>query len=163
MDDDVSHLERLARLEAAEDVRRLIVGYATACDAQDPEMLRPIFASDVVLTAPGLSLSGAEAVLSFYADVWASTPVARRHFITNTSINELTPDQAEATSYFLFVSSAESIPKVGWGTYRDTFARREGRLVFTSKHIVVEVDVDVRAGWANEFSRSLSQARDVGR
>lgn len=163
MDDDTTQAERISRLETAEDLRRLIVAYATACDAQDPEMLRPVFASSIVLTAPGMSISGLDDVLGFYRDVWTSALVPRRHFVTNTSIDELSADEALATSYFLFVSAADSTPKIGWGTYRDRFARRDGRLVFTSKHIVVELDVDVRAGWANEFAAAFGHPSETGR
>jgi len=46
------------------------------------------------ITSPGMSISGIEDVLGFYGDVWTSAPVARRHFVTNTSIDELTVDEA---------------------------------------------------------------------
>lgn len=147
--------ERLARLEITDAARRLVVRYATACDAQDPDLLRPIFASDVVLTSPGLSRSGIDDVLGFYRDVWSRSSIARRHFITNTEVDVSNADSASARSYFLFVSSDDTTPQIGWGTYQDTFERRDGTLLFTRKHIVVELDVDVRRGWATELAAAF--------
>jgi len=116
--------ERLARREAAEEARGLIAAYARAIDALDTESLRPLFAHDIVVRFGDTVLNGLDAVLEGYQAYWSATGAARRHFITNVAINNLTPSEAEATSYFLFVAAAGGIPSIGWGTYRDTFRRQ---------------------------------------
>ena len=71
------------------------------------------------------------------------------------ALADLSPTRAVATSYFLFVAAAEGTPMIGWGTYRDTFKRLvDGELRFTAKQINLELEVDVRDGWAAELARA---------
>jgi len=148
--------ERVARLETAEETRGLVAAYARAIDAQDPDALSRIFAPSIVLSAGERSFRGLDDVLGFYTGYWSSHAVERRHFITNVAITELSPTGAVAQSYFLFVSADDRTPMIGWGTYRDTFRRQEGALRFTAKEITVELDVDVRIGWAAELGRAAT-------
>jgi len=143
--------ERVARQETAEDARALIAAYARAIDHQDTGALAEIFDADMVLTVPGRSWTGLDDVIGFFASYWAEQPHPRRHFITNVAITSLSADQAETGSYFFFVSANGDTPTMGWGDYRDTFARRGGRLLFRSKHIDLEVEADVRAGWVDQL------------
>jgi hypothetical protein len=147
--------ERLARYETAEEARGLIAAYAGAIDVQDPEALRRIFAPEIVITAGEMVIRGRDEAVNFFVDYWSSYPATRRHFISNVAMMELAPSRAEATSYFLFVSTVEAAPMIGWGTYRDTFERQaDGELRFSAKDMAVELDVDVRLGWADELARA---------
>ena len=148
--------ERVARQETAEEARGLIAAYGRAIDAQDPAALSRIFSPSIVLAAGDRSLRGLEDVLGFYTGYWSSNPVERRHFISNVAITELSPTSAVAHSYFLFVSSDGTTPMIGWGTYRDTFERQDGALRFIAKEITVDLDVDVRTGWAAELVRAAT-------
>ena len=135
-------------MEAAEDARTLVAAYADACDAQDLGQIEAIAAPDVVVSVPGASWTGVEAVLGFFRDNWAASPYPSRHFISNVAMRRLEPDRVEATAYFLYVtSSGADESKVGWGSYRDEYVRLDGRLVLQSKHIAMDLLVDAREGW----------------
>ena len=97
--------DRLARIEAAENVRTLVAAYADACDAQDLSGIQAIVASDVVVSVPGMSWTGSDAVLGFFRDNWSASPYPSRHFITNVAMRRLEPDRVDATAYFLYVTS----------------------------------------------------------
>ncbi len=148
--------ERVARQETAEEARGLIAAYGLAIDSQDPAALSRIFAPVIVLSAGERSFRGLDEVLGFYTEYWSSHPVVRRHFITNVAITELSPTTAVARSYFMFLSAVDTTPMIGWGTYLDTFERDDGELKFTAKQITVELDVDVRTGWASELGRAAT-------
>jgi hypothetical protein len=63
-------------------------------------------------------------------------------------MRRLEPDHVEATAYFLYVtSSGDDESKIGWGSYRDTYVRRDRRLLLQTKHIAMDLLVDARDGW----------------
>jgi uncharacterized protein (TIGR02246 family) len=151
--------QRLARQEAAEEVRSLVSTYADACDAQDLDRLRSILAPDVELSVPGMSWSGVEAVLGFFRDAWSASPYPSRHFITNVAMRELDADRVASTAYFLYVTSTgDDGSKIGWGAYRDVHVRHDGVLRLQAKHIEMDLLVDVRDGWGAAL-RSAGAAR----
>src|SRR5690348_7500726 len=94
--------QRLARQEAAEEVRALVADYAQACDTHDLKKLETIFAADMVISVPGASWSGLDDAIAFYRDAWTTRPVPLRHFITNVAMRLLEPDHVDATSSFLY-------------------------------------------------------------
>ena len=54
----------------------------------------------------------------------------------------------EARAYFLYVTgTGVDESKIGWGSYRDTYVRHDGRLLLQSKHITMDLLVDAREGW----------------
>ena len=141
--------ERIAALETAEDVRRLAAAYAAACDAKDLDAIRAITAPDFVVSVPGQAWSGIEEAVGFYAAAWAGSDAPSRHFMTNIATTSLTGDGAEATSYFFYVTVLGDRSQVGWGTYHDTFVRRDGRLVFSAKHIEMDLLANLDEGWGD--------------
>ena len=143
----LSDADRLARLETAERARNLVAAYATAVDAEDADALTAIFAPDMVLSTPHRHCPDREAVLEFYRGTFARSRSPKRHFITNVAVDQ-SGEGAVATSYFVFIAADDDEPLIGWGRYRDTFGWRDGRLVFVSKWIETELQVDVREGWA---------------
>jgi len=146
---------RLARLETAEEVRGLAAAYALACDRKDLERMRAILAPDVVVSVPGQAWTGVEEALGFFAAAWEANPTPSRHFMTNVAMRKLEPDRAEATSYFLYVSAFGEASQIGWGTYDDTFVRHDGRLVFHTKHIDMDLLVDLDDGWAVALRQAI--------
>jgi uncharacterized protein (TIGR02246 family) len=155
-DGDLAH--RIARLETAEEVRALVAAYADVCDANDLEGIRTIMAPDVVLSVPGQQWSGTDEVLEFYRASWAANSNPSRHFMTNVAMAVLEPDRAEATSSFLYLSTIDGRSTIGWGAYRDTFTRRDGVLVFQSKHFDMDVMTNIEEGWAEALTQ-LAAAR----
>jgi uncharacterized protein (TIGR02246 family) len=146
--------ERVARQEAAEEVRALVAAYADACDAQDLPQLEAIFTPEITLSVPGAAWTGTQDVLGFYRDAWAASPHPSRHFITNVALRRIEPDYVEATSYFLYVSTDDQgASKIGWGSYHDCYVRHGGRMTLQSKHIAMDPIVDLRDGWAAAIKR----------
>jgi uncharacterized protein (TIGR02246 family) len=146
--------QRVARQEAAEEVRALVADYAAACDAHDLEQLEAIFSPDITVSVPGASWTGPDETLGFFRDAWAASPYPSRHFITNVALRRLGPDYVEATSYFLYLSTAENhASKIGWGSYHDCYVRHEGRMALRSKHIAMDPIVEVRDGWGPAMQR----------
>jgi ketosteroid isomerase-like protein len=143
--------ERVARLETAEEVRNLAAAYGRACDHHDLDAIRKMFHPDAVLSVPGQSWSGADDVVGFYRGAWGDQPSPSRHFMAGVATSNLEADRAESTSYFSYVTTVDGQSNVGWGEYRDTFVRHDGRMVFGSKHIEMDLLVDVNDGWAKEL------------
>ena len=142
----------MARQETAEDVRGLFASYRRAVDAQDPGALPAIFSPDIVVTAGGTTFHGLDAVLSFFTESWSS-PSVRRHFITNVAVTDVWPSRAAASASFLVVSAVDGAAMLGWGTYAARFDRDDaGTLRYSAIDMALEVDVDVRAGWAAELT-----------
>jgi ketosteroid isomerase-like protein len=140
--------ERIARQEAAEEVRALVSDYADACDAQDLAGIEAIVAPDIEVVVSRGTFTGLDAVLDFFRTAWAANPYPSRHFITNVAMRDLQADTVTATAYFLYVSSSGSDEsKIGWGTYRDRYIRHDGRLRLQSKRIDMDLIVDVHEGW----------------
>ena len=151
--------DRIARQETAEEVRSLLAAYARAVDAQDPGDLAALFSRDIVVTAGDAAFRGGDAVIDFFTGHWSSHPARRRHFLTNVAVADLSPSSASATASFLFVSAVGTTPKLGWGAYRTRFGRDgEGTLRFTAIDMAVEVDVDVRSGWAAELGAATTSS-----
>ena len=159
-DVDAELVQRIARLETAEQVRALAAAYADACDANDLDAIRAITAPDVVVSVPGRQWTGVEEVLGFYRAAWGEHRNPSRHFMTNVAMTALEPDRAEATSSFLYVAAIDGASKVGWGSYRDTFTRVGGVLVLQSKHIEMDLLVDLDQGWAQALGQ-LAAARSA--
>jgi uncharacterized protein (TIGR02246 family) len=144
--------DRLARLETAEDVRRLFAAYARACDTRDADAAGAIMHDDVELTVPDFSWRGRQAVVGFFGDAWSGVTTPQRHFITNIALDRLEPDSAAATAYFLHVTADGDRSLLGWGSYRDTFTRRDGVLLVQTKHIEMDLQVDLAEGWATTLT-----------
>jgi hypothetical protein len=140
--------DRVARLETADEVRGLLAAYATACDRRDDDAVGAILHPDVVLTAGGRSWTGRTDVVGFFAGLWSGDQPPQRHFITNIALGEVAADGADATSYFLHVTAEGDRSLIGWGSYRDTFARHDGVLLFRGKDIAMDVQVGLDEGWA---------------
>jgi ketosteroid isomerase-like protein len=149
---DADLADRLARQETAEDVRNLAAAYAEACDTKDVDGLRALLAPDVVLSMRDQSWNGIDDVVSLYAAAWEASADRSRHFVTNVATRLLEADRAEATSYCLYFTTHDGRSMVGWAAYRDTFVRHDGRLVFLSRHIDIDVLADLDEGWAKQLA-----------
>ena len=154
--------ERLARLETAEEVRTLEAEYAVAVDMNDVDRVLALCAPDIVLRVGDASWSGHDEVRQFFSDAWAANPNASRHFITNVATTRLEPDAAEATACFFYVTAIDGRSMVGWGWYADECVRRDGRLVFGSRRIHMDLLADLDSGWAEQFTRSAAMAIPIG-
>lgn len=91
-------LLRLARLEAAEDIRRLIATYAVGADQKnDPAIMGPLFAADAVWEAKGIDrLSGREDIASGLAGLAQEFVTWSLHYMVSPLIT-VSDDALSAT------------------------------------------------------------------
>lgn len=147
------HLEeRLARLETAEEARSLIAAYARACDEHDLDAMAAVLHPDIVVSTPETSWRGRVDVIGFFRTSWAANSASQRHFIANVAVDRLEPSGADATASFWHVTASDDRSLVGWGSYRDTYLRHEGRLLLLAKHIRMDVQVSLADGWAGALT-----------
>lgn len=124
-------VERVVRMEAAEEIRHLIWEYATACDAADVTRLEALFAEEAVLRNPDAH-EGRDAIISYYAPILTSLSFARHH-VSNLDITVHDADHASYTAYFCAVLGRDGDSVLSFGNYRDTVVRRDGRWIYTEK------------------------------
>ena len=152
---DVPDLEaltaRLERLEAAERAREATWRYATAVDTVDFALLADAFTADAVLTTSKGSRHGRETVVDYYRTALAS-PVDRRHFLVNQTVDVAGPDEATVTSSFVYTYAGADTSILGWGRYVDVVRVEDGAWRIASKTITVDVHADSRTGWAGELT-----------
>ena len=71
--------QRLARLEAESDIRRLKARYLNACDAKDLEAMRACFTEDAEIDYPPLGKFDLDGLMDVFTNLAASTPIVDVH------------------------------------------------------------------------------------
>jgi uncharacterized protein (TIGR02246 family) len=136
--------QRLQALEDREEIRRLLVAYATALDARDMAAYAGLFARDgewIGGTGHGRTPEGIRSMLE---EKLAPNPPApgptHRHVVSNVVV-ELDGDAATAVSSWTLVSRAQGdVPELTLqGTYRDALVREDGRWRFASREAHVDI------------------------
>jgi len=111
----------LWELIARERIRETIGRYAHCADGGRFDALADLFIPDGVLEIPGQVITGRAAIRAFLGGTKSnlaatmSQPLIRHH-VSSVSISILTPERAEAVSYFLAITAAGPDH---WGRYRD--------------------------------------------
>jgi hypothetical protein len=144
MSDVAALLSRIERLEQQAAAHALTVRYAKALDEVNLEALADLFTEDAVLDIPDHTYTGREAVMGFFREaLTADQKLERRHFITNHEY-----DDAGLRTYFFYTFRGPSTSLIGWGQYVDQIVTDAGITRFRAKSIVVDLQSDVREGWA---------------
>jgi hypothetical protein len=138
---------RLDRLETAEAARSVAAGYATAIDTRDWTLLESVFTEDACLHVPSGEFIGRDAVMEFYRNALGDTH-DRKHFLVNNHITWVSPGEAQMHSYLLFTLAGDTTSIVGWGDYQDRVVVVDGVGRIADKTISLDVNTDVRTGWA---------------
>ena len=140
-------VERVARLEAVEAVRRTLSDYVLALDSGDLDALGDVFCTDAVFEMVGLGARdgvyrGREAIIrDFYGQLRsAGDPQASfgtGHYATNQQV-DVTGDEATSTAYFVEVvrRGGNGAALLG-GLYQHRLRREETRWRFAAKRITV--------------------------
>ena len=123
--------ERLARLEACEEIRNLVARYAVLIDARDLDALVELFVDDVRVTR---QLRGREAMRELI-DGLVSQFTTSVHFVGAQTLDFVDEDHAEGVVY----CKAEHEYGEQWIVmaiqYWDRYERREGRWLFVGRKI----------------------------
>lgn len=146
---------RIARLEAAEEIKKLKSRYAQACDdGYNPETMRSIFSKDAVWDGGEIfgRHEGQDAVCEFFAGVSSQITWAL-HYMIAPEI-EVADDAQTATGtwyiWMAFTSAGEAGPQAGWvaGLYADKYRREpEGWRIY-DLNIDLQIMSPYEDGWA---------------
>lgn len=88
--------DRLERLEAESDIRRLKARYWNACDTKDVAAVRACFVEEAELVYPPLGAFGLDGLIEIFSAIAVGTPVVDVHHGHNAEINVIDADTAEA-------------------------------------------------------------------
>ena len=91
--------ERLERLEAIEDIRKLKSHYFAACDAKDPVAMRSCFADGSVFIDYGAlgQFADADTVVALYTEMACHPHILEMHHGSNPQIELVSHSQARGT------------------------------------------------------------------
>ncbi|MCY4272854.1 MAG: nuclear transport factor 2 family protein [bacterium] len=143
-DDDLS--ERIARLEAKEEIRDLVTRYGMAVDDRDLDAVADMFTADAVFRhGDGAVVNeGRQAIVEFYADRLSAFG-ATYHY-PHSHLVELDPDRAgEATG----MVNAHAEMGIGGRTmitglrYGDQYRREGGKWRFAARSIAMVYYMDM--------------------
>ena len=152
MTGDLEH--RLAKLQAAEEIRQLKARYAAVCDTgYSPERMVPLFTSDAVWDGGERfgRHEGIDAIYRFFEGV-SSQIVWALHYMV-APIVEVEDDLETATgSWYLWqpctLVTGEG-PQAVWltGTYADRYRREEGGWKFSEVRLDCQTISPFEEGW----------------
>lgn len=88
--------ERLARLEAEADIRRLKARYLNACDAKEVDAIRACFTEDAAIDFAGMGQFTVDQLIDIFTELAVQTPIADSHHGHNGEIEILSANTAKA-------------------------------------------------------------------
>jgi len=129
--------ERIARLEAESEIRKLKARYLNACDAKDVEAIRSCFTPDAELDYQPVGKFGPDGLIAAFTQIAVNSPIVDVHQIHNGEIEIVDADHATAR-WSLGFSTYD--PRTGGfrligSFYHDEYVRTaEGWRVSKSRH-----------------------------
>ncbi len=146
--------QRLARLEAIEEIKQLKARYCALCDAKyDPEGLAAMFVPDGVWDGgPAFGRhAGREAIRSFFAGISGDISFAA-HLVLNPIIEVQDADNATGKWRLIMPCTVQVAdgPEARWllSEYAEEYARVDGVWLFRSLALTVNFYAPHLAGWA---------------
>ncbi|ABQ69639.1 nuclear transport factor 2 family protein [Rhizorhabdus wittichii] len=88
--------ERIARLEAESEIRKLKARYLNACDAKDVEAIRACFTPDADLDYRPVGKFGPDGLIEAFTRIAVESPIVDVHQIHNGEIEIVDADRATA-------------------------------------------------------------------
>ncbi|MEM9704786.1 MAG: nuclear transport factor 2 family protein [Pseudomonadota bacterium] len=88
--------DRIEKLEAESEIRRLKARYLNACDAKDVDAIRACFTEDAKIDFPPIGTFDLDGLINIFTKMAATTPIVDVHQGHNGEI-EVTGDTARAT------------------------------------------------------------------
>ena len=145
---------RLAKLEAAEDIRRLKAHYADVCDTgYDPDRMRPLFTRDAVWDGGDRfgRYDGIHAVCEFFAEVSSQITWAL-HYMVAPRIDVADDVRTATGSWYLWQPCTildEDGPHAVWltGRYADRYWREDEEWKFAEVRLDCQTVSPLEEGW----------------
>lgn len=88
--------ERLARLEAESEIRRLKARYLNACDAKEADVVRTCFTDDAVIDFEGMGVFSVDELVGIFTQIAVNSPIADDHHGHNAEIEIVSAETAKA-------------------------------------------------------------------
>lgn len=148
---------RVAKLEAAEEIRHLKARYAAICDnGYLPEPMRPLFTADAVWDGGDKfgRHEGFDAIYAFFDGVSASLTWALHYMVA--PIVEVADDLTTATGQWYLWQPCTIVtpdgPQATWltGTYADRYRREDGVWKFSEVKLTFECITPIDQGWVRK-------------
>jgi len=145
---------RVAKLEAAEEIRSLKARYAKACDeGYQPAAMEPLFTKDAVwtdVTGRFGTHEGLEAICEFFGGVSDSISWAG-HYMIGPNIT-VADDLENATGSWYLWQPCTIDGDAVWiaGTYADQYRKDEGAWKMSRLELTVEKLTSFEEGWAKQ-------------
>jgi len=124
--------ERLAKLEAESDIRKLKARYLNACDRKDADAVRACFAPDAIIDFPPLGEFDVDGLIGIFTQMAVSTAIIDSHHGHNAEI-EVNDDKAEAiwNLGFATINPEDGSFRLLSGFYTDRYEKRDGQWLIT--------------------------------
>ena len=120
--------DRLDRLEAESDIRKLKARYLNACDRKDIETIRACFTPDAIIDFPPLGEFDVDGLIGIFNQMAASTNIIDSHHGHNAEIT-IEGKTAKAVwnlGFSTFNPDDDSFRLLA-GFYHDRYEKREGQ------------------------------------
>ncbi|WP_225010423.1 MULTISPECIES: nuclear transport factor 2 family protein [Novosphingobium] len=149
---------RLRRIEACEEIRRLVATYAVGADRKnDPEVLGPLFASDAQWVLDGVAhLIGREAIAAGLSELARSFVTWSMHYMVSPLI-EVAADGLHATCrWYLWelatMKQADGSLADTWygGWYDSALSLHEGAWLFDHVRLVPRIASPAGEAWTGK-------------
>ncbi len=132
--------DRIAKLEAESDIRRLKARYLNACDRKDVEAMKSCFTPDAVIDFPPLGEFDLDGLVGIFTQMAVNTPITDVHQGHNGEI-EIDGDTAQA------------VWNLGFATYNpDDNGFRLLSSFYHDKYVKTDM------GWRISYTRSEPRA-----
>ncbi len=146
--------ERLARLEAIEEIKALKARYCALCDADyDPDGLAALFLPDGIWDGgPFGRYEGRAAIRTFFQGISGTIRFAA-HLVLNPIIEVQGPDTATGKWRLIMpctVTGDDGVAEARWllSAYDEVYARHDGKWLFRTLHLTVNFYAPHLKGWA---------------
>lgn len=152
MSDDLSM--RVAKLEAADQIKALKARYAKACDAgYDPAGMAPLFTEDAVwtdVTGRFGTHTGLRAICDYFAGASRSMSWAA-HYIVCPDIT-VADDLAHAEGTWYLFQACTINGKAVWviGSYRDEYRKEDETWKMSRLQLTLDAVTPIEEGWVRQ-------------
>lgn len=154
--------QRLAVLEAKEEIRAFIAQYCALNDAlTEVDALVELFAQDAVMRNPAGTHEGRDAIHTYYTNFFKGGTQFARHHVVNQVITIETQERARHDAYFIAALGRDGESKIVFGSYADTLVKQDGRWRFQEKINDIVAPTTLQAGWADGFGPHEPIARGI--
>jgi ketosteroid isomerase-like protein len=145
-------IDRLRALEDAEEIKRLKIRYAAACDNNyDADAIAELFAEDAIWDGGSLGKAvGRGKIRAFFRRAPEFFPFAIHH-VMNPLI-EVNGDRATGQWYLLQPATMAKGNQAVWlaATYHDEYVRLDGKWMFQHLQVTAKFLTPYDQGWAKK-------------